>query len=312
MSDILLGVIVFSSVILLLVIILNVLGDILLPQGEVTLLINDDADKSINIDHNSWSNEKAKNISAYAKSKTLAERSAWDFIKNQNEENPLELSVVNPGPVFGPTLSGNLDGASMSMFKQMITGKMPMIPQGAINMSDVRDVAEIHIKEKDLRKAKIDKIISQFEFDPLLKIKAKKLKPVKIGSSENLKVGQIITARELRDENSLLKREDKDLVVARDAVNATGFPILQGITRASLQTKSFISAASFQETTKVLNEAAVNGRVDHLEGLKENVIVGHKIPAGTGNREYDDIIVGYVDEYEELLESKRIRFNEEG
>ena len=132
------------------------------------------------------------------------------------------------------------------------------------------------------------------------------------GNSENLKVGQIITARELRDENSLLKREDKELVVARDAVNATGFPILQGITRASLQTKSFISAASFQETTKVLNEAAVNGRVDHLEGLKENVIVGHKIPAGTGNREYDDIIVGYVDEYEELLESKRIRFNEEG
>ena len=95
-------------------------------------------------------------------------------------------------------------------------------------------------------------------------------------------------------------------------MNATGFPILQGITRASLQTKSFISAASFQETTKVLNEAAVNGRVDHLEGLKENVIVGHKIPAGTGNREYDDIIVGYVDEYEELMESKRIRFNEEG
>ena len=132
------------------------------------------------------------------------------------------------------------------------------------------------------------------------------------GNSENLKVGQIVTARELRDENSLLKREDKELVVAREAVNATGFPILQGITRASLQTKSFISAASFQETTKVLNEAAVNGRVDYLEGLKENVIVGHKIPAGTGNREYEDIIVGYVDEYEDLLESKRIRFNEEG
>ena len=86
---------------------------------------------------------------------------------------------------------------------------------------------------------------------------------------------------------------------------------MQGITRASLQTKSFISAASFQETTKVLNEAAVNGKVDSLEGLKENVIVGHKIPAGTGNREYDDVIVGYVDEYEELLESKRIRFGED-
>ena len=128
------------------------------------------------------------------------------------------------------------------------------------------------------------------------------------GDSQNIKVGQIISARELRDENSLLKREDKKLVVAREAVNATGFPILQGITRASLQTKSFISAASFQETTKVLNEAAVNGKVDNLDGLKENVIVGHKIPAGTGNREFDDVIVGYVDEYEELLESKRIRF----
>ena len=132
-----------------------------------------------------------------------------------------------------------------------------------------------------------------------------------VGDSVNIKEGQIVSARELRDENSLLKREDKNLVVARDAVNATGTPILQGITRASLQTKSFISAASFQETTKVLNEAAVNGRVDNLSGLKENVIVGHKIPAGTGNREYGDMIVGYVDEYEDLLENKRIRYNEE-
>ena len=132
-----------------------------------------------------------------------------------------------------------------------------------------------------------------------------------IGDSVNLKEGQIVSARELRDENSILKREDKNLVVARDAVNATGTPILQGITRASLQTKSFISAASFQETTKVLNEAAVNGRVDELSGLKENVIVGHKIPAGTGNREYSDVIVGYVDEYEDLLEHKKIRYNEE-
>ena len=125
-----------------------------------------------------------------------------------------------------------------------------------------------------------------------------------IGASENFKEGQIVTARELRDENSLLKREDKELVMARDAVNATATPILQGITRASLQTKSFISAASFQETTKVLNEAAVNGKVDGLEGLKENVIVGHKIPAGTGNRKFNDIIVGFADEYEELLAAK--------
>jgi len=124
------------------------------------------------------------------------------------------------------------------------------------------------------------------------------------GDSENLKAGQIISARELRDENSILKREDKKLVVARDASPATATPILQGITRASLQTKSFISAASFQETTKVLNESAVNGRIDNLEGLKENVIVGHRIPAGTGLRKYEDILVGSKEEIEELNKAK--------
>ena len=114
----------------------------------------------------------------------------------------------------------------------------------------------------------------------------------------------------MRDENSLLKREDKALVVARDASPATATPILQGITRASLQTKSFISAASFQETTKVLNEAAVNGKVDTLEGLKENVIVGHRIPAGTGLRAYENIIVGSSEEFEKLKEKKEeLNFN---
>ncbi|WP_438976729.1 DNA-directed RNA polymerase subunit beta' [Polaribacter sp.] len=119
------------------------------------------------------------------------------------------------------------------------------------------------------------------------------------GDSENLKAGQIITARQLRDENSLLRRNDQNLVVARDAQPATAEQVLQGITRASLQTKSFISAASFQETTKVLNEAAVNGKVDTLEGLKENVIVGKRIPAGTGMRKYDNVIVGPKDEIEQ-------------
>ncbi len=118
------------------------------------------------------------------------------------------------------------------------------------------------------------------------------------GESENIKAGQIITARQLRDENSLLRRNDQALVVARDAQPATAEQVLQGITRASLQTKSFISAASFQETTKVLNEAAVNGKVDYLEGLKENVIVGKKIPAGTGMRTYDHLIVGPKEEIE--------------
>ncbi|SEM24657.1 DNA-directed RNA polymerase subunit beta' [Maribacter orientalis] len=129
------------------------------------------------------------------------------------------------------------------------------------------------------------------------------------GDSENLKPGQIVTPRELRDENSLLRRGDKTLVEARDAVSATATPILQGITRASLQTKSFISAASFQETTKVLNEAAVSGKIDTLEGLKENVIVGHKIPAGTGMRDYDSIIVGSKEEYDEIMARKEaLRF----
>ena len=125
------------------------------------------------------------------------------------------------------------------------------------------------------------------------------------GDSETLKEGQIISSRDLRDENSILKRNDKKLVETRDALPATATPILQGITRASLQTKSFISAASFQETTKVLNEAAVSGKVDTLEGLKENVIVGHRIPAGTGMRNYETIIVGSKSELEEMTREKQ-------
>lgn len=125
------------------------------------------------------------------------------------------------------------------------------------------------------------------------------------GDSADLKPGQIITVRELRDENSKLKREDKVLVTAREALPATAEAVLQGITRASLQTKSFMSAASFQETTKVLNEAAVAGKVDGLVGLKENVIVGHLIPAGTGLKEYQSIIVGSNREYEELINAKQ-------
>lgn len=120
------------------------------------------------------------------------------------------------------------------------------------------------------------------------------------GDSQELKAGQMITARELRDENSKLKREDLKLVEVREALTATAHPVLQGITRAALQTKSFMSAASFQETTKVLNEAAVSGKVDALNGLKENVIVGHRIPAGTGLKDYQSFIVGSNKEFEDL------------
>jgi DNA-directed RNA polymerase subunit beta' len=120
------------------------------------------------------------------------------------------------------------------------------------------------------------------------------------GDSTTYLKGQIITQRKLRDENSVLKRNDKKIMTVRDAVPATSEQILQGITRAALQTSSFISAASFQETTKVLNEAAINGKSDTLEGMKENVICGHLIPAGTGLREYQKLIVANKDELASL------------
>ena len=125
------------------------------------------------------------------------------------------------------------------------------------------------------------------------------------GDSQTLQAGQIVTARKLRDENSMLKRRDLKLVEVRDAVPATANQILQGITRAALQTTSFMSAASFQETTKVLNEAAINGKVDRLEGLKENVICGHLIPAGTGQREFDKLIVGAKEDFERAYSNRR-------
>jgi len=131
------------------------------------------------------------------------------------------------------------------------------------------------------------------------------------GDSQNLKPGQIVTLRKLREENSSLKRQDAKLVEVREAIPATSSSILQGITRASLGTKSFFSAASFQETTKVLNEAAISGKVDRLLGLKENVIVGHLIPSGTGLRNYERIIVGSQEEYDKLLASKQEALTEE-
>lgn len=125
------------------------------------------------------------------------------------------------------------------------------------------------------------------------------------GDSQTLMAGQIVTPRKLRDENSMLKRRDLKLVEVRDAVPATANQILQGITRAALQTASFMSAASFQETTKVLNDAAINGKVDRLEGMKENVICGHLIPAGTGLREFDKLVVGAKDEFERIFANRK-------
>ena len=147
----------------------------------------------------------------------------------------------------------------------------------------------------------VDKLQFQEEND---RIWGKKV-VVDAGDSENLKPGQIITARKLRDENSTLKRRDLKPIVSRDAQPATSTQILQGITRAALQTQSFMSAASFQETTKVLNEAAINMKSDYLLGMKENVICGHLIPAGTGQREFSRIIVGSKEDYERIQANKK-------
>ena len=124
---------------------------VVLTSSMVSMLGN--ADKSIKVDSETWTNVEAKNVSAYAKSKTLAEQAAWDYINAQQDTPKMELAVVNPGPVFGPTLSGDLSGASMGMFKQMMLGKMPMVPQAAINMSDVRDIAKIHVLALENKKA---------------------------------------------------------------------------------------------------------------------------------------------------------------
>ena len=124
------------------------------------------------------------------------------------------------------------------------------------------------------------------------------------GDSIEFKPGQIVTARRLRDENSMLKRKDKKQVAVRDALPATSSQVLQGITRAALQTTSYVSAASFQETTKVLNEAAIRGKTDTLEGLKENVICGHQLPAGTGSRRFDNLVVASMDDYQKMLAGK--------
>ena len=146
----------------------------------------------------------------------------------------------------------------------------------------------------------VDKVAFRRENDGILDKKV----VVDPGDSENLRPGQIVTARRLRDENSSLRRKDMRLVQVRDAEAAVSNSTLQGITQASLGTESFISAASFQETTKVLSEASIRGKVDYLKGLKENVIVGHLIPAGTGLREYLNLVVGSKEEYEALVASK--------
>ena len=148
-----------------------------------------------------------------------------------------------------------------------------------------------------LQDEKVDKLVFSNVNDAIFEKKV----VINPGDSSLFREGQIISSRELRDENSSLRRKDKKIVEVRNADAAVSRPSLQGITRASLGTESFISAASFQETTKVLSEASIRGKVDDLRGLKENVIVGHLIPAGTGLKEYGDMIVGSEREYDELM-----------
>ena len=145
-----------------------------------------------------------------------------------------------------------------------------------------------------------DQIVDKWEFMDVNDALYDKVVVTDAGDSTSVQPGQIISLRKLRDENSSLKRKDMRQVQVRDIVPATSNQVLQGITRAALQTSSFISAASFQETTKVLNEAAIQGKVDPLENLKENVICGHLIPGGTGLREYDDLLVGLKSDVENL------------
>ena len=156
-----------------------------------------------------------------------------------------------------------------------------------------------------------NELVNKIEFQEVNDEIFNKKVVIEPGDSENFRKGQIVSARKLREENSTLKRRDKVLVEARDAQPATARQVLQGITKASLQTDSWISAASFQETTKVLTQASINAKSDNLLGLKENVIVGHKIPAGTGLREYGDIIVGSKEEYDAVMESATLAEVEE-
>jgi DNA-directed RNA polymerase subunit beta' len=157
-----------------------------------------------------------------------------------------------------------------------------------------------------LRRQVVDKFSFREENDSILDKKV----VLDVGDSTKLKPGMIITQRQLRDENSSLKRQDKKTVQVRDAEPALAKPTLQGITQSSLGTESFLSAASFQETTKVLSEASIRGKRDELKGLKENIIVGHPIPAGTGIRDYNKIIVHSKEEYEQLKSSREGRKEE--
>ena len=224
-----------------------------------------------------------------------------DFVR---AGNPLSDGAVTPSDILaikGPTavqeyLVNEIQEVYRLQGVKINDKHIESIVRQMMQKVEITDSGDTNFLENQV----VDKWSFREENDKMMDAKV----VVDAGDSETLKPGMIVSARRLRDENSSLKRRDMGLVTVRDAMTAVSQPILQGITQASLGTESFISAASFQETTKVLSEASIRGKADTLEGLKENVIVGHLIPAGTGTRTYADLIVGSKEEYEAIVESK--------
>ncbi len=220
-----------------------------------------------------------------------------DFVR---AGQPLSDGAITPGDILaieGPTkvqeyLVNEVQEVYRLQGVKINDKHFEVIVRQMMRKVDIEDQGDTRFLENQI----VEKLDFMEENDKIYGMKV----VVEAGESANLKAGMIISARKLRDENSQLRRRDQKLVESREAIPATSRPVLQGITRASLQTKSFISAASFQETTKVLNEAAVAGKRDDLLGLKENVIVGHLIPAGTGIREFGRLNVGSKEDYERL------------
>ena len=257
-----------------------------------------------------------------------------ELFEARNPSNPAVVSEIDGEVTMGKIKRGNReiivragtplsDGATTPADILAIKGPTAVQEYIVNEVQDVYRLQGVKINDKHfeiivrqmMRKVQIDEpgdtrfleqqVVDKLEFmEENDRIWGKKV-VVDAGDSQNMQAGQIVTARKLRDENSMLKRRDLKPVEVRDAVAATSTQILQGITRAALQTSSFMSAASFQETTKVLNEAAINGKIDKLEGMKENVICGHLIPAGTGQREFEKLIVGSKEEYDRILANKK-------
>ena len=229
-----------------------------------------------------------------------------ELFEARNPSNPAVVAEIDGEVGFGKIKRGNREITITSKLGEVyrlqgvkINDKhFEVIVRQMMRKVEVVDPGDTRFLEQQI----VDKLEVMDEND---RIWGKKV-VVDAGDSQTMQAGQIVTARKLRDENSMLKRRDLKLVEVRDAVPATANQILQGITRAALQTNSFMSAASFQETTKVLNEAAINGKVDRLEGLKENVICGHLIPAGTGQREFDKLVVGAKEDFERVNSNRRM------